>query len=191
MVSPVETQYAVNTLKKYGTVFGLVNIETLYKPVDDNHAVEQLLCSLGQDYKNRDLVLQLMYTEDVIQAMGIEIDPEESSTLQFSSLLPLQASEETLSHVHELLAMLNRLLPIGGFGVDAENKIYFRYNLLNPDRVFHQAVLLEVYSMTRHFLLRLIPAIEFVIEGKKDVEQSLKWTETALHPSFDLSMIQD
>ncbi len=113
---------------------------------DDGSAINQLLVYLHSDSRNMDYVLQLIFLNDAARAAGAQFDEDTPVNLQLFISFPFLVGPGFETETGMLLHALNRILPIGGFGLSEDDRVlYYRYNLTSagdgpPDDVVEEAI---------------------------------------------------
>lgn len=78
---------------------------------------EQLLVAVGEDSQGQEMIVQLTYLNDIVQAAArqanTELDQDPAYILQFALILPQENIEPHLPELAYFCLVLNRYLPIG------------------------------------------------------------------------------
>jgi len=83
--------------------------------------------SLNSEAPSRTLIGSLVFINDLIQALGQEINPE-IDTLQVVITLPIIAEKTQSTEFFSLISELNPRIKLGSFGLNADRALYYRYN---------------------------------------------------------------
>lgn len=145
----------------------------VFQEADKDSPVEQVFVPLEHDKEELSGALQILFINDLTKTLGIaqeDEDDDELQLLQFFLLCPFQCKAETCSEVALFILALNRILPIGSFGMSQkEHTIYFQYVLAleDQDEALNPVVILEVVSMISMFVSEFIEGIACVAKGEK------------------------
>lgn len=180
-------------------VLNALGLPALLLPVETENPVEMLLVSvdeppLAPDQESR-FVFQLFFAGDMLnqalQAGGAAApDEADSVILQFILSLPIEQPPVDLLSLYQLLSVLNRILPIGGFELNEAQQVYLRYGLLAESKAgLTLPQVVEVLDLLRFFVLRMAPGIEALIRGEKTLEVVLPEIEQRLLESAQLTPV--
>ena len=147
------------------------DFQTLYQPVDEENFYEKLHVSLGEDEKGRQFNIQLHFINDVSRAQGGEDEPEDIVLLQMFLLLPYSITDATFMPTARLILMLNRILPLGAFGIsEVDGAMYYQNNAGLTDRAMDPDVLVESMRIIGFFVTRFTDLLEEVATGARTFE---------------------
>lgn len=149
----------------------------VYQEAGDQSPVEQVFVPFEHDREELSATLQILFINDLTKTLGVEEEEDEIQLLQFFILFPFQCREETVREVALFILALNRILPIGSFGLSQkECTIYYQYVLALEDQgdALDPDLILEVVSMINMFVLEFIENISLVAKGEKTAEALLK-----------------
>lgn len=155
----------------------------VFQEANENSPVEQVFVPLEHDKEELSGALQILFINDLTKTLGVaeeDEDEDDVQLLQFFMLCPFQCKVETCSEVASLILSLNRILPIGSFGMSQkEHTIYFQYVLALEDQedAVNPMVVLEVVSMISMFVLEFIESIALVAKGEKTADVLLQEME--------------
>lgn len=155
----------------------------VFQEKNQDSPVEQVFVPFEHEKEELSGALQILFINDLTKTLGVEEEDEEDDEvqlLQFFLLCPFQCKAETCSEVALLLLALNRVLPIGSFGLSQkEHTIYFQYVLAleDQDDALNPVVILEVVSMINMFVLEFIESVSLVAKGEKTAEALLQEME--------------
>ena len=139
---------------------------------------DQLFISLGEDEQKRPFVLQMLFVNDLTNIMELEEKEEDAALLQHFLTFPFTASPITVPELSKLVLMLNRIIPIGAFGLDInQGTLYFQYVLASKDREVNKTVILETVSMIGMFVMEFAKKLEAVATGEKCAQEIIKSLE--------------
>jgi hypothetical protein len=143
--------------------------ETEYLAPEEQIPYERLHVLLGIDRENRASKLQLHFINDVALAVSGAEDLEETHDavlLQFMLLFPGRVDAGYFGALAEYLLQLNRILPVGAFGISQpDGTVYYQYILALPEREVDENVLIEVIQMIDFFVGRFRLNIDRVSRG--------------------------
>ncbi len=155
----------------------------VFQEKNENSPVEQVFIPLEHDKEELSGALQILFINDLTKTLGVteeDEDEDDVQLLQFFMLCPFQCKAETCSEVALLILALNRILPIGAFGMSQkEHTIYFQYVLALEDQedAVNPMVILEVVSMISMFVIEFIESIALVAKGEKTADALLEEME--------------
>lgn len=167
-------------------VLHYVEIETLLSEAEPE-AYPQLLAVVGQDVQARELMLQVVVQEDIVQAaqsaQQLSVDQAEASaeslTLQFMLRLPFALPADPPADWQRLLLLFNRFALLGQWGWGPEDGFFVRYCLLqsreHPEDEARTWV--EVVEQLLFGAQRLAPLLEGYLSQEfslAEIEQQLQ-----------------
>ena len=149
-----------------------------HSPPGEGAPFERLHVLLGVDSGERPLSLQLYFINDAELAVGggeNQDDTLDAILLQFALLFPTPVAAGNSPGVMEYLMHINRILPVGAFGVSPpDGIIYYQYNLALPEHDVDENVLIEVVQMSDFFVNRFLENIGKVSVGILTAESALQ-----------------
>lgn len=138
---------------------------------DSERPFDLLFTGIGEDEKKRGYTVQIHFVNDVTNAVGAVDEPEDAYLLQFFLVFPYLVEQSKKAEVGRAMLAINRILPIGAFGMsDEEGTPYYQYNLACPERAVSKKVLLEVLSIMGFFTSEFSPKFEAISEGQDTFE---------------------
>ncbi len=152
----------------------------VYQEAGEQSPVEQVFVPFEHEKEALSSTLQILFINDLTKTLGVEEEEDEVQLLQFFILFPFQCKEETVRDVALFILALNRILPVGSFGLSQkECTIYYQYILALEDQgdALAPDLILEVVSMINMFVLEFIENISIVAKGEKTAEVLLKEME--------------
>lgn len=119
-----------------------------HQPVGDESLFERLYISLHVDEESpREYGVEIFFINDVTEAFGDQEEEEDAIIAQFMLILPFRIRIEGYLEVMRFCNLVNRMLPIGAFGLSEQDEaVFFRYCLATESRAIPHDVLLEVIS---------------------------------------------
>ncbi len=140
----------LSPLAYFGYVFDQAEIEASFVPADGTIPVDQLLVRSGQDIHGDDLIIKILFAEDVAQSLAQKtkqtITPAPGSTLQFLLLNPLKLERSQIPDLQHLSGVLNRLSLLGYFGAHVQDGWSLSYQLMGHTRLFEPSLLVRVLN---------------------------------------------
>lgn len=136
-----------------------------HAPVDSTNLVEKLYIQLDLENQppERRFIVELFFVNDVLQAFGGDDDDADTLLAQFTLLLPIVIPDDVHLELHRCLALINRLTPLGAFGLsEADQAVYLRYTLAGESREIADTVLIEVLSIFEYLCQEYLPLFETV-----------------------------
>lgn len=154
----------------------------VYQEAGEQSPVEQVFVPFEHEKEALSSSLQILFINDLVKTLGIDQEEEEDEVqlLQFFLLCPFQCTADTVREVALFILALNRILPVGAFGLSQkEGTIYFQYVLALEDQgdALDPDLILEVVSMINMFVLEFIENISLVAKGEKTSDALLKEME--------------
>lgn len=158
----------LNQIQKYLSEKGL-DSQILQKNQDNS--VNQLLMAIVNDPKTP--ILQMMFVDDIFESSGTK-SPVNSSILQFFVTIPFKVQDKLILDVYKILAVLNRVVPLGHFGQTEEDGVYFRHTfLVNPNSPDLDAIEGST-RMSMFFIANFYQNIIDIGSGKKKFEEVIE-----------------
>lgn len=140
-------------------------------PKNEENAVNQLLMAVVNDPNTP--VLQMMFVDDIFESSGAK-SPVTSSILQFFVTIPFKIKEENILDVYKILAVLNRVVPLGHFGQTEEDGVYFRHTFLVDANKIDLGAIEESSRMSIFFISNFYQNIIDLGSGKKNFDQTVE-----------------
>lgn len=134
-------------------------------------------------------VAQLFFTEDILKTEeipDIQDELENSACLQFLIDLPVDFSGLGTHRMLDAMRLVNyfsQLVPVGAFGVNQENKVYFNYALMAEDQNLSSILIAEILGMLGFFINRLSPMLQDCVTTETPLAELIKQTETLIADS--------
>lgn len=171
----------VSLLSYLGWVLENSGFQTRWVAADElkDLPFEQLLVVYGQDAMHRDLVIRMLHTDEMIAAAfaaSQQTAPTAyAASLQFMLRLPFQnmPKSEQVTALDRLLASINRFSPLGNFGFNKNDGLFFRYvYLFHPDTL-DPRVIVDLIESVGFATERFSPLIEALLTGQRSLENLL------------------
>lgn len=120
------------------------------------------------------LCVEIHFVQDVLDRVDWPEDAADTVSLRFQLRLPLAckpgAEKEAALFLHEL----NRLLALGGFGLNRTNGVlYYHYILAMPDRQPRPDLILNVILSIHSAVIAFLPTIVKVAAGMATCEEGM------------------
>ncbi len=171
ILNTVDAMTKTSALSGIQTILDDEDFATYLMPISEDNLFERLFIGLGQDSQSRDLTLQIHFINDITNALGVDDDAADAYILQFFLLLPFTLNKTYMSEIARVVLTLNRILPIGAFGISEDDGMaYFQYNLICAEHKVDDKVLVEAVSIIGFFVSEFAPRIDQVSEGKISYE---------------------
>jgi len=151
-----------------------------YQPAGGDSVMEKLYLSLNVDegHPEREYGLEIFFINDVTEAFGDEEEEEDAIVSQFMLILPFRIPVEAYLNVMRYCNLINRMLPVGAFGLAEEDAaVYLRYCLTTESRTISQTVLLEVVSALEFACKEYAPQFEAFCKGEKSFDDIVAQVE--------------
>lgn len=168
---------AAPSLERFGALLTEIGLQTLFQPRNEE-GPSRLLIGLGQDYRQRDLILSGFDQQELFQHTNTApSDPHPFVWLWAADWLLSDAQADQLA---ELVCVINRLLPAGQFVFSPEGQFFYRYHWwVTPDD-WTVLPLVEWLDMSAFFLQQFLELFEQVIEGQLTGQAAMRALETKL-----------
>lgn len=148
----------------------------------DDGAYERLHISLNPDELHPDRIhsLEVFFLNDVAEAFGDEEEEEDAVIAQFMLLLPVKFPLESYLHVMRYCNLVNRLLPVGAFGLsEQDGAVYLRHCLATESRNIPPDLMIEVVRALEYACRQYGPHFESVGSGAKTYDDLVLEFETS------------
>lgn len=131
------------------TALNHVDYPTELLPEDvEKQPYEQLLVAVGEDSQGQEMIVQLTYLNDIVQAAArqanTELEEDPAYILQFALILPQENMANQLPELAYLCLVLNRYLPVGNWIVGPEDGLTLKHSLIREEEDMHGRVVVEV-----------------------------------------------
>jgi hypothetical protein len=143
-----------------------------YIPVGDENKVEQMAIALG-DLDNKALVVQVLFLEDVVEALTKVNRDNQFFTLQFYTALPVTITRENIGGLSSLILQLNPFVPLGSFGISNTDEVFYRYNLLQDQRDIKGHIVAEILGNISFYTSSFVPELIAYSKGEATLDQSM------------------
>jgi hypothetical protein len=171
MPATLTTQSPIRSLAK---VLDEADFATFVAAADQENPIDQLFVAIGQDSQSRDIVMSMVYINDLSKSMEVQEDEDDAILLQYFVAFPFVAAPQCIGQASSLVLSLNRLLPIGAFGLNVKDgSLYCQYVLALDERQVSEKITLETTSMLSMFCLQFTQQLEAVASGQKTYLQVL------------------
>lgn len=165
----------------------LIGLRVNYRESSASQPFEQVIVGLDpteQEPARPEYLLQIAFAEDLQAGLqGRAPDYTHGATLLFSVILPVQINVEQRLDAYRLLAVLNRILPIGHLGLHEGLQpalVFFKYPLaaLKPNLSMNHV--LSVIEQISTFVLLLSPALQEFSRSHQSVDAAREAVESLL-----------
>ncbi len=185
-VQPQQAESPVPLLRLYGFLQAL-GLRVNYRESSLSQPFEQVIVGLDpseQEPLRPEYLLQIAFAEDIQAGLqGRKPNYSHGATLLFSIILPVQIQTEQCLDAYRLLAVLNRILPIGHLGLHEglqPAQVFIKYPLaaLNPNLSMNHV--LSVIEQINAFVLLISPALQDFSRSKQSVDSAREVIESLL-----------
>lgn len=151
------------------------NYASEYLPANDNRPIDMLLVSLTGENSSEPVILELTFTNDLLLKAGVEENIDDAMILQFLVRYRFSFAKESAAELALLLMALNRVLPVGAFGLSEDvGTVYLQYALFLPSRMVDQDVLGTIVAGIDSLATDLIEPIQAVGGGQRNAQEALQ-----------------
>jgi hypothetical protein len=165
------------SLEGFGKTLKEVGLQTLFQERSEE-SPSRLLIGLGQDYRQRDLILSGFDQKELYKRS--DSDPNDPAPFVWLWAADWELSDAQTGELTEIVCVLNRLLPAGQFVISPEGQFFYRYHwLVNPSD-WTVLPFVEWLDMSAFFLQQFLELIESVVEGQLTGKAALRELETKL-----------
>ena len=131
--------------------------------------IHVLMAGFQEDKKGRDRFLHFSF---------LPLDEKETAAvhlLQIYSTLPFSLKEEHRDAVAAVILEVNTRLPIGHFGMNEQNELYYRYAYsVSASRLFDSEEILDILSLFVYMCDMFAEPVERAASGEVDAAQALQ-----------------
>lgn len=165
----------------------LIGLRVNYRESSASQPFEQVIVGLDpteQESARPEYLLQIAFAEDLQAGLqGRAPDYTYGASLLFSMILPVQINTEQRLDTYRLLAVLNRILPLGHLGLHEglqPAQVFFKYPLaaLSPNLSMNHV--LSVIEQINTFVLLLSPALQQFSRSQQSVDAAREMIESRL-----------
>lgn len=153
-----------------------------HQPAGDESLFERLYISLNVDdaQPDREYGVEVFFINDVTEAFGAVEEEEDAVIAQFMLLLPFRIQVEGYLEVMRFCNLVNRMLPLGAFGLSEQDEaVFLRYCLAAESRTIPHDVLLEVVSAMEYACRAYAPQFEALSTGARKYDDVVREIEEA------------
>lgn len=128
---------------------------------------ESLEVILGSDYKERELVMEITTTQQLIPPEHIQANTSQHPLrVQFWVELPFEVQDVALNQMSNLLHFLNRMIELPGFELDELNgKVIYRYVWIAHPKMIDESLIMGITGAILLTLNLLTGTIESLADG--------------------------
>jgi hypothetical protein len=141
-----------------------------HQPAGDESAFERLYISLNVEdpQPDREYGVEVFFINDVTEAFGDREAEEDAIIAQFMLILPFRIQIDSYLEVMRYCNLVNRMLPIGAFGLSEQDEaVFLRYCLATESRAIASEVLIEVVSAMEYACKSYASQFEELSTGTK------------------------
>lgn len=167
-----------NVFEKLQLLMDYIEIDSDYISLSSKNEIERMHIKLSKDEKNSfPIVAKVMFLNDIEKSLNRKMadgSDDSRDMLDFYVDLPVIVNEKTVLAFNILIVKFNSLIPVGAFGVNEKNNVYFRYTLVTEKRDVAPTVFVEIIDMISFYIGVLGQEIINFSENKQTLEQSLE-----------------
>lgn len=138
---------------------------------------DQLFISLGADDKERPWILNLRLFEQGFEgdvSTLAEGTPTRMLFLNFLVTFPFSVVESAFGDISRLILMLNKILPVPGFGLsEPDHVVYYQYTLVSVDGKLDTDGFLTLIGLIVHYMQTHQQTLEEVATLEKSLQTVL------------------
>jgi hypothetical protein len=143
----------------------------------------QLRLEVDESRPELEYSVEIYYINDVMEALGAEMEGEDAILTQFMLVLPFRFPIEAFIEAMRLCNIVNRLLPMGAFGLsEQDDAVYLRYVLATETRAIPGDVLIEVVQAFEHACQEYGPHFEKIAQRESTADAFIAAFEASGHP---------
>ena len=173
-----DTENVMRPLSEIAAGLSKMGLQTHLLPGGDT-APDQLLLGLGQDYRQRDRILTMLYHNDIWRRQGIDA-PDSPCVYALVMQLPFQAPADRSLDVAEFLDSLNRLLGAGQVLLLPDGQLHLRYHWMLEAFDWTLLPLVDWLDMTAFYLNHATEPLEQICLGSLSGAQAVTALERKL-----------
>ncbi len=175
MSTPITLDHIAKLLQNY-------DFEFTKQESSEEIPFEQLLVFLGEVDEEHPLILHIRLFNDLpLMEESEEVDDEELkwakqlAFLHFFIALPVVIPEERLVDAGRLALMVNKVLPMPGFGLSEIDRVaFYQYTSLIKSHTVDSDLLLGILAMIVHLIDTHLPSFQEIAEENKTFEQLIE-----------------
>ncbi|WP_027183823.1 hypothetical protein [Desulfovibrio inopinatus] len=156
------------------------NVSFYDQSADENCPADRLYVHLDMDDHKREYTLQIASLGNTAGDHGLAVEADKPRSIQFILMAPFVVDTPHIAETGLYLLMVNRLLPLGAFGlIEDEGFIYFNYSLLTNDASINTALCFEIISAIGFFINATRQITELVACGDISHHEAVQQLEQA------------
>ncbi len=152
------------------------NVSFYDQSADENCPADRVYVHLDVDDLKREYTLQIASLGNTAGDHGFAVDENKPRSIQFILMFPFVVDADFIPEVSLYLLMINRLLPLGAFGlIEDEGFLYFNYSLLT-----------NTTSLNTTLCFEIISAIGFFVNATRQTTAQVACGEISHHEAAEL-----
>jgi hypothetical protein len=177
-------QEGLSPLAYLGYVLDKAGIQASFTPADiqAQRLADQLFVVGGQDKKGDDLILKLLYSEEIATALlkqsGQSLKTNAGSILQFLFLYPHPIDPRLIPDLQHLCIILNRQTPLGYFGANPGDGLFLNYKHIGETAMIEPGLAIRIITTLTGTYTYFQKPLEACLKGEKPLKLILKDLET-------------
>ncbi len=166
--------------EKMQLLMDYIDLDSEIIPISTDNEIEQLFIRMMEGEPEQgipEIVLKLMFLNDINKVIDKGTqgqDLNRTDLLQFYIDFPIKVTEKNIIEMSSLIIRFNSLIPVGGFGINDKNEVYFRYVLVVESRDFNAVIVTETLSLISFFIEILGSQLIELAEGRKSFQKSFE-----------------
>ncbi len=167
-------------------VLEYIGYNTFYVQPENDTPFEQLFVPIGKDesYDDDRPIIQIFFISDMIHSEDSNLKQEEENALilEFFVSLPLEKEldNQKKNQIYELLAAFTNVVPIGNFGYSEKDGVFYRYNLMLPNKYIDDVVMVEIIQMIDFFIDSFYKKINLFAVSDVSIKKIIEESENEL-----------
>lgn len=164
-----------------------LDLRVNWRGVSPQQPFEQVIITLdpGEQAPLRpEYVLQIAFAEAIQAGMqGWAVNHQHGATLLFSLVLPVQIPPELRLEAYRLLALLNRILPLGHLGLHegvTPALVFFKYPLAALSTNISMLLVQDIIEQINTFVLLMTPALQQFSRAQQSADEARELIESLL-----------
>lgn len=165
----------ISEMERIKILLDYLGIVNEYIPKNEENKFEQIYISfLNEDQQPSGILLNLSFISDFDGTAELT-EEVKTHRLQFFALVgESKGDQDNIIELMNLIVRFNNFLPIGLFGMNEENTVYFRYTLPSKERTTNNILLVEIIEMIEFYLFVLGNNIAEFLAKRKTHSQALE-----------------
>ena len=153
-----------------------------HQPAGEDSIYEKLSVTLNveEEHPEREYSLEIFFINDVTEAFGDDDEEDDAVITQLMLVLPFRISTEAYLDVMRYSQLVNRLIPVGAFGLSEDDgAVYLRHCLATESRAIPRDILIEVVTALEYACREYAPQFETISSRRKTYDDIVREFEVA------------